>query len=301
MPEGLLALHVGGTTLRGAALDRHGEPLAGSLRSYPLPAQASREETLALFYQAIQDLLYVVRAAGLTPIALGAGFPGPFDFERGQSLMSDRLAAIRGLPLEPLLSGAAGGIPVRFLHESSACLLGEYHGGAAMAARSPALLLLGSGLDLAYMRSGRVCVSPDQRPRLALWQQPFQMGTAEDYVSRRAIRERFAFYSGLAEPPDVQGIALLARAGDLNAIQTFQETGDLLAQLLAPVLSGLDCDLLVLGGPIARSADLFIAPLRKGLAVPVTVASHLDDAALRGAGHYCLWPAEESLLILERD
>lgn len=300
MPEGLLALDVGGTSLKAAALDGCCRPLHGSLRSYPLPQAASREEVLGLFYEAIQDLRLTASGAGMRPLALGAGFPGPFDFAQGMSLMSHKLPAIRGLPLGPLLSGAAGGLPVRFLHDSTAYMLGEYHGGAAAGARSPACLMLGTGLGFAYMRAGRVCVGADQRPHAVLWNQPFLDGTAEDYVSRRAIRERFSFYSGLAEPPDVRGIAMLAQAGDENAIQTFHDVAGFLVRLLGPLLAALGCDRLILGGQIARSAELFIDALRQGLPVPVAVAVHLDDAALRGAGHYCLLPVGRSTLTLER-
>ena len=294
MAEGYLALDVGGSSLKAAALDAACQPLPGSVRQYALPQPASREEILGLFYRALQEARHSAQAAGISPAALGAGFPGPFDFDKGLSLMSHKLPAIKGLPLRELLSGAAGGLPVHFLHDSTAYMLGEAHQGAAAGALSPACLMLGTGLGFAHMLKGRVCVGEDRRPHAVLWRLPFLDGTAEDYVSRAAIRQRYGALSGMTEPPDVEAIALLARQGDEAAISCFDKTARLLAQLLRPLLDSLGCDLLVLGGQIARSADLFIDHLRQGLSLPVLQAAHFDDAALRGAGHYCLQPGEGS-------
>lgn len=300
MPDAILALDVGGTSLKAAALDRHCRPLPGSLAEYPIPARANRERVLGLFEQAIKGARRAADKAGLQPFALGAGFPGPFDFSAGVSLMAHKLPSIQNLPLIPLLEEMAGGIPVRLLHDSTAYLLGEAFSGAAKGAVSPACLMLGTGLGFAHMQEGKVCLGPDFRPQVLLWNMPFQGVKAEDCISRQSIRERYQKHSGQGEAPDVQQIAALAMAGDRAAQASFEETAQLLVQLLAPLLVDLGCDLLVLGGQIARSAGLFIRILRQGLPVPVAVARHLDDAPLRGAGHYCLMPQQDILHIFPR-
>jgi glucokinase len=214
--------------------------------------------------------------------------------------MTHKMQAIQGVPLTPVLQKALGEIQVCYLHDSTAYLIGEAASGAARSAASPACVMLGTGFGFAYMRKGRVRVGYDQRPHVILWNAPFKDGIVEDYVSRRAIRERFAKAAGVSTPPDVKEIAELAMKGNAAAHQTFLETGDMLAGILRPVLINLDCDLLVIGGQIARSAELFLHTVRAGLHIPVRVAEHLDDAALIGAARYCAMRKEACVEEAER-
>ncbi len=292
MPDCVLALDVGGTSVKLALADTGGLPIRGTVGQLDFDAGGTKEEILAAFRQAALEGRRMAETAGLTLLGLGVAFPGPFDFDLGMSRMAHKMPAIKDVPLTPVFQGAAGELPVRYLHDSTAYLLGEASSGAAAGASSPALTMLGTGFGFAYMRDGRVRVTRSQRPHIALWNAPFLSGTVEDYVSRRAIRARYAALAGAENPPDVLDIACKARAGEVAAIDTFYQAGQLLASILRPVLQALACDILVVGGQIARSADLFLRAVESGLDIPVRVARHLDDAALRGAARYCALPKE---------
>ena len=126
------------------------------------------------------------------------------------------------------------------------------------------------------MRGGRVCVNAQRGPAFSLWNMPYEGGIAEDYVSTRAIQGAY----GEALP--VKTIADRARQGDARAAQAFAGAGFHLSALLGALIPRLGCDGFVLGGQIAKSADLFGLQLD----VPWRVSQHLDDAALRGASAY---------------
>ncbi len=300
MPDCVLALDVGGTSVKLALTGGDGQPLSGTTGQLDFQSDGTQDEILNAFRAAASSGLRMAGEYGCTLSGCGIAFPGPFDFMEGISHMDHKMLAIKDVPLTPVFAHVLGDIPIRYLHDSSAYLLGEALSGAAKDAASPACVMLGTGLGFAYMHNGRVRVGHDQRPHAVLWNAPYQNGTAEDYVSRRAIRERFAKTAGLIKPPDVKEIAGLALKGDRAAIDTFRETGELLACILRPWLKHLNCDLLIIGGQIARSAELFIHTVQAGLPLPVRAAMHLNDAALRGAARYCVLPHGKLVEEVER-
>lgn len=300
MHDCMLALDVGGTSVKLALIDGSGRPLSGTTGQMAFRSDGTSAEILGAFSQAASSGTHLAAAAGYVISGCGIAFPGPFDYDLGISHMTHKMQAIAGIPLTPVLMDVLGDIPVRYLHDSTAYLIGEAVCGAASGAVSPACVMLGTGFGFTYMKNGRVRVGYDQRPHVILWNAPYKDGIVEDYVSRRAIRERFAKAAGADVPPDVKEIAALAQKGDAAAITTFHETGELLADILRPVLSALDCDILVIGGQIARSAELFLQQVMERLHIPVRVAMHLDDAALIGAARYCVLQKESCVEEAER-
>ncbi len=295
MPDCMLALDVGGTSIKLALIDSCGLPLRGTTGQMDFRSDGTSAEILDAFSRAASFGLQRAKETGYAISGCGIAFPGPFDYDLGISRMTHKMQAIAGIPLTPVLKNVLGDMPVRYLHDSTAYLIGEAACGAASNAVSPACVMLGTGFGFAYMRNGRVRVGYDQRPHVILWNAPFKDGIVEDYVSRRAIRERFAKAAGSEVPPDVKEIAAMAFKGSEAALDTFRVTGELLADILRPVLVSLDCDLLAIGGQIARSAELYLHTVQAGLHIPVRVAEHLDDAALIGAARYCARDKEASV------
>ena len=265
----MLVLDVGGTFVKYALTDDAGCLLGQTVGQTPSDAQGSYEAFLAVLtriIEAAQAQQHVERACVCTP--------GPFDFEAGISLMRHKFPALYGKPLRAPFERA--GIDVSFLHDSTAFMLGESRDGEAKGMTSPCCVMLGTGLGFAFMREGRVCVNEKRGPAFSLWNMPYRGGIAEDFVSTRAIQAAY----GEALP--VKAIADRARQGDARAAQAFAGAGFHLSALLGALIPRLGCDGFVLGGQIAKSADLF--GLR--LDVPWRVSQHLDDAALRGASAY---------------
>ncbi len=273
------------------------EPLTGSVTQVPVDSQGSAEEILAALDTALARGMASAKALGVTVSRVGISIPGPFDYLAGVSHMKHKFAAIEGISLLPRVRAAVGGAPAAFLHDSTSFMLGEGWFGAAKGALRPVGVMLGTGFGFAVMQGSKVCVNETQTPALSLWARPLRDGTTEDYVSRRAIRARYAARRPDAGSPDVREIAESARGGDLGALETMRETGELLAEVLSPHLAALRCDRVVLGGQIARSADLLLPGFMARAGVDVRVAAHLDDAALRGAAYYA--GADRLSLVME--
>ena len=212
--------------------------------------------------------------------------PGPFDYDTGVSLMRHKFASLYGLSLRTPFEER--GLPVSFLHDSTAFMLGEYGEGSLKNAKNACCVMLGTGLGFAWEKDGRVCVNEEQSPALSLWDMPFRAGIAEDYVSARAIQQ----YFGKALP--VRDIAEMARGGNEYAAAAFLAAGEQLSLILGEVLSRLGCEKFALGGQIAKSADL----LHLKLPVPWAVTAHPEDAALMGACRYAALGRESCVQVI---
>ena len=272
MCEVILALDCGGSSIKAAVIC---EKDILETRLFAFPGD-SREDLLGAF----RDAAAWGKTFGASRI--GAACPGPFDFKEGASRMVHKWQSIKDVPLAPVLNEVLPDAPVRFLHDSTAYILGEAWNGAAESMLSPAGVMLGTGFGYALMQDRRVLINPTGGPAVSMWNRPFKGGIVEDSVSTRAIRKRYTDLTG--KEIEVREIADLSHAGDETALRVFRETGELLGEILSEYLPDW-ADGVVLGGRIALSADLFL-PYAK-LPVPIIPASHVDDAALRGIAAYC--------------
>lgn len=275
MREIILALDAGGTSIKAGVL--RGEEIVAE-RSFAFAGE-EREQMLSVFRQAL------AWGRDFGPACLGVACPGPFDFARGVSHMRHKWRGLMDVPLPPVFQRELPGVPLRFLHDSTAFLLGEAWQGAARGMENPAGVMLGTGFGFAVMEKRRVLVDAKGAPALVLWNAPFRDGTVEDYVSRRALRDAYG-----PQAPDVRELAERARGGDARAREIFRRMGECLGEVLTRYLPA-GTDGVVLGGQIARSAELFLPWAR--MPVSVTVARHIGSAALRGAAVYCREEAHE--------
>jgi glucokinase len=117
----------------------------------------------------------------------------------------------------------------------------------------------------------------------------FRGAPVEDIISSRGLLNRYAPPS--AEAVEVEDVAARAEAGETAARRAFDELGQALGEFLRPWLRAFEPGCLVVGGSIARSWELIRSGLVSELGPvetlgTVTVAEHVDDAALLGAARY---------------
>ena len=278
----LLVLDVGGTFIKYGLADERGTLIQSTVRQTPSHA----EEDAGAFFGALKEIL-----SSRSPDTEKAcvSIAGPFDFDSGVSLMRHKFLSLYGQSLRPPFEEC--GLPVSFLHDSTAFMLGEYHFGFLQGAKNACCVMLGTGLGFAWVKDGRVCVNEAQTPSFTLWNAPYRDGIAEDYVSTRAIQRSF----GRALP--VKQIAQAAREGDMQAKEAFRAAGRELSRMMAGVIGKLGCERFALGGQISKSADL----LELNLPVPWAATAHPDDAALMGAGRYAALGREKCVQTVRVD
>lgn len=318
----VLALDVGGTAIKSAVVLPDGS-LLGAPERHEIDSRAPVDEVLEQFAFALRRLLD--RAKGFRLLGVGVAMPGPFDYERGVSLMRGlgKFNAIAGIPLlDELIKRVPelANLPWRWINDASAFALGELRYGAARGAGRAMFLTLGTGCGSAFAVGGQLVtdgpgVPPNgyvypleyhdrriddllsQRGVMRLWHDTAAAGGDEaPTVATEARHAGAAAHADVEEAPaetvtapdDPEAIAALALAGNARAKTTYRRFGELLATSLAPVFATYRPDLVVLGGQISRSFDLFADAAREAGAPPLTVADELESAALKGAASLVL-------------
>ena len=287
--ERVPALEVGGTHVSAALIDTADWAIVpDTLSRRSLDGQASAQELLAEFVGAAETLSTGVDARW------GVAMPGPFDYDGGIALFEDvgKFDSLRGVDVRAALCAGITPQPqsVRFLNDADAFLLGEWLHGAATGYRRCAAVTLGTGVGSGFLADGEIVgTGPDVPPggrahRLLIHGRPL-----EDVVSRRAIRAAYAAAEGDAEA-DVREIADRARGGDAAARTVIDTAMRQLGTALAPYLHRFGAEVVVIGGSMSASWDLFgpafVARLRDPIAV--VVAEDREHAPLLGAARYAL-------------
>jgi glucokinase len=227
------------------------------------------------------------KAVGGKPSGIGAtlAVPGPFDFEAGVSLMRHKLQYLYGIDLRQALASRIGCNPaqVRFLNDADAYLLGEVGAGAAKGFARAVGLTLGTGIGSAFAVDGRLVTTGPGVPKDGeIWNVPYENGIVEDFVSTRAIAGNYGRRTG--KTISVAEIADLV-PNDSDAKEVFADFGHQLGQVIGSLLADFRADVVVLGGGISRSADLFLPITRAEIPnrkLQIRVSELLDRAPLVG-------------------
>jgi glucokinase len=278
----VLVYDVGGSHISAAVFDRDGCTVQGVVtEGHP------SEQSIDSFLNVLHSL--GTRAAqGQADIqGVSIAMPGPFDYERGVSWMQHKLPYLYGFDLRKALAERFG-VPefqVRFLNDAAAYLLGEIAAGSARGVERVVGITLGTGIGSAFAVQGHVIREGTGVPFGGeIWNFPYQDGILEDQISTRAIRQSYQLRTG----EDFEVAAIAAAAGqDAVAAEVFSDFGRTLGTALRSVLAAFGPQVIVLGGGISRSAQLFLQAAQTELDSPrieLRVSSLGEIAPLVGAG-----------------
>lgn len=250
-------------------------------------------------FEGFADLLYRLgseAANGETDLA-GASLavPGPFDLAAGVSHMEHKLTYLKGKNLRNALAERFGWTPdrLRFLNDAAAYVLGEVGAGSLKGAHRAVGLTLGTGVGCAFVVEGHAVVTgPGVPPGGEIWDYPYAGGIVEDLISTRRIKADYAALAGTER--EVADIAASA-SSDANARRVFEDFGLRLGEVLRNVIAPFQPQMVMIGGGISRSSQLFLPFTEEhlhGLSFRVVTSALLDRAPLAGAGQF--W-REESM------
>jgi len=278
----VLAFDVGGSHVAAAVCSAPDFRL-GMVASAPHPATHTSDAFLDLLY----DLGMKARAGHDGNMEAMLAVPGPFDLQAGVSLMRHKLPYLYGVDLRQALA-ARFGLPaaqVRFLNDADAYLLGEIGAGAARGFHRAVGLTLGTGIGSAFGVDGHlVTEGPGVPAGGEIWNLPYRGGIVEDFVSSRAIVGNYERCTGKRR--EVVDLAT-AIPGDPAAREAFIEFGQHLGEVIRTLLAEFHADVIVLGGGISRSANLFLPAVQAQIGdspIQLRVSELKDKAALVGCG-----------------
>lgn len=296
-----IGIDIGGTNLRFALVADDGSILHRERQLTNI--QLGRAEFLRRLSGGIATMQGWAANHGIAVQAIGAGVPGLIDMQ-GNVLSSVNLGPIEGLNLRDALSRASG-LPVVVANDANASAWGEKRYGAGRPYATVLMLTLGTGVGSGLILDGKlwtgidgvagefghVTVEPEGTPCRC-----GNRGCLEQYASAGALMaaaSKELSDGRRGEVDSAEELATAARGGDPFAITLFERAGRYLGIGLAGAVNLLNLEAIVLGGGVAASFDLLIAPLRRELnsrafavnaaRVRIVRGQLGDDAGLLGA------------------
>lgn len=283
----VVALDVGGTSIKAAVVDGSGLVLRHTVR--PTPVGDGPDAVVSAIASAARELV------GPAVAAIGVVLPGLIDAEAGIAGYAANLGW-RDVPLRDMLTSRLR-LPVAIDNDVRAAGLAEQCLGRARGVTDFMVVVIGTGIAAAPISAGRpvlgagglagemghLPVRPDGEPCAC-----GQRGCTEVYASAAGIARRYAARTGVARTAE----QIAARLGsDPDAAQVWAEAADALGLALASCTLLLDPSLFVLAGGLARAGELLGEPVAAALrdrlawrpAPAVAISPLAERAGLFGA------------------
>src|SRR5271166_5849734 len=265
-----LTLDIGGTKIAAGLVDPSGALVHTATRL--TPKNQGAEQVWAVIQRMIAE---AIQAAGGAIRAVGIGSAGPIDLATG-TVNPINIPSWRDFPLRDRVAAAAPGVPVQLAGDGVCMALGEHWRGAGRGARFLLGMVVSTGVGGGLVLDGvpytgrtgnaghvgHVVVEQDGRPCACGGR-----GCVETVAAGPSL-VRWARANGWAAPPGAgaRDLAAAAAAGDPLAVRAFRRGATALAAMIASVGAVCDLDLVVIGGGVAKSADLLFDPVRAALA-----------------------------------
>lgn len=187
--------------------------------------------------------------------------PDPFDYELGVGRFQnvDKFDALNGVDVRAQLLARISARPreVSFCNDADAFTLGEWLCGAAVGAHRVVGVTLGSGVGTGWIDAGRI-VDPGTPAGGRARVLRCDGLPLEETMSRQAIKQAYRALAGDERVDvDVDDIALRARDGESTARTVLAHAVRTLGRALGGCLRAFAPELIVIGGSMAGSWDLF--------------------------------------------
>ncbi len=314
MEELILAVDLGGTNVRVAAVNRKGRILHKF--SFPTEASRGREEVVEDILSKIQEFLGRFPGEEFEVIGGGFGIPGAIELDRGVVSQSPNLPGWEGFDIRSRLNEGLR-LPIFIENDANAFSLGEGWLGAARGTRDFCCLTLGTGVGGGIVLNGDIWHGAEGKAGeighmvIDVNGPPCQCGSRgclEVLASGSAVR-RMAIEAirrnqetdlvercgGEIEAITSKTVYESAIGGDSLSRVIFGRMGMYLGVGLANLVNLLNVKLMVIGGRVSEAWDLFIEPARweiekralgsMGKGVRVERARWGDDAGMLGAAY----------------
>lgn len=277
----VLGIDIGGSHITTALVDLDTRMiLSDSFRRAFVDSQKETEEIIDKWCQTINDSF---NSLDVTTKKIGIAMPGPFDYEKGISLIQDqpKFRAFYQLNIKEALAERLG-VPadhIRFINDAAGFLQGEVFSGAARNYNRVLGLTLGTGLGAAFHEKG---LTKDA----ALWNAPFKDGIAEDYLSTRWFVARYQELTGNS----IEGVKELLQlpGAERYSGRIFSEFSKNLSDFITPLIQEHEIEAVVIGGNISNAAHLFLPEVEqllqdKGIQPQIKITCLKENASLIGA------------------
>ncbi|MET1053424.1 MAG: copper homeostasis protein CutC [Mycetocola sp.] len=262
----VIALDIGGTTLKGAIVDASGRTIATRTAGVGRTGDETIEHVIAL----LTGLRDHARGTGHAVVGVGVVTPGMVDAENGIVRFASSLDWTN-VPLGPIVSAELG-VPVELGHDVRASGLAESLLGASAGVDNAVLVAIGTGVAASVLSDGHPVVGAITTAG-ELGHIPVipdgelcscgQHGCLEVYLSGAGLARRYAALGGTG---GLDAAAVAGRLGsDPIADRVWADGVRAFALGLTTVTLLIDPAVVVLAGGVSRAGSTLLDPLRAEL------------------------------------
>ncbi|PQZ98183.1 sugar kinase [Arthrobacter sp. MYb224] len=270
MSEHFLLFDVGGTDIKAALADEHGQFL--HVLREPTIVAGAELAAATLMRQLVELAARLRKLSGQTPLAAGLVVCGLVDAEHGIGIFSANLGWRRA-PLRQMAEQALG-LPVGFGHDVTLAARAELEFGSGAAdpdlKRSTVVMIIGTGISSALLVDGRIVSSGGYAGELGHAQVPGGLdckcgntGCLETLGSAGAIASRYEQRTG--RRGGAKEVFEARKAGDSAAAQVIADAIEALSFTLAQQCASIAPEGIVIGGGLAQAGDRFFEELQVAL------------------------------------
>lgn len=285
MSDYLLGVDVGGTKIAVGAMDFDGQLLQSS--SIPSAADSSQE----LWDRLEVEIKELISATDGTLSGIGIGSAGPINVDSG-TVSPVNIPVWRDFPLVDCLKSSFDCQRVAMHGDVIALTNAEYRFGAGKGASSMIGMVVSTGIGGGLVIDGELVVGETGNAgyfghsTIVLDGELCpcgRRGCVEVYASGPHMVRQAKENGWQSASDDFVDLAESARAGDSIALKAISDGADALAVGIVNVAATVDVGLVVLGGGVARSGDIYWGPLREAVARRAEGISFLSGLEIRPA------------------
>ncbi len=236
--QAAIGIDLGGTNLKGAAVDADGGLLAQ--HAIPTDLPGGPEAVVAGMVDLADGLLNRLSVSRQALVGLGVGSPGPLSIREGRIIDAANLPGWKDVPLRELLRSKLGA-PVVLENDGNAAAYGEFWAGAGRGGADLVMLTLGTGVGAGVIIDGAVLhghfenaaelghtvVAVDGLPCAC-----GQRGCLEQYCSAAGMARRVCSAIDDGEPCALSEVAGSGRTIDAAQVAQAARSGDRLCSRL---------------------------------------------------------------------
>ncbi|MBU3114762.1 ROK family protein [Clostridium lacusfryxellense] len=315
MDKCYIGIDLGGTNIKGSIFNEKFNVIYEQRLS--TEADKGSEHVLNRIYKLVSSMIY---NAGLTVediTCMGIGVPGLLNINEGVSMFSPNFSGWKNVPVVNWFEQKLH-IPVFIDNDVRVNLYGEWYLGAGKGSKNIVLLTLGTGLGSGIVMDGRVLYgatgSAGEIGHMNMYREgrPCKCGSSGclgRYVSALGLlvtlkkKIESGHYSIICEWVHGNLSEITAKMvseaydlGDMIAIETLHETGEILGFGLVNVINLYNPEIIIIGGGMAAAGERLLENTRKtinshALKIPnekciITTALLGDAAGMVGAAIY---------------
>ncbi|MGF7230422.1 ROK family protein [Arachidicoccus sp.] len=269
----VVGIDIGGSHITAAIIDLNNRLMVGDLLiRRKVDCHAPAEEIITIWIDTIKELLSNFNEK---VFRIGFAMPGPFLYDAGISKIRgfDKYEALYDLNIRNIIAERLGlqASDILFRNDAEAFLDGEIFCGAAKGCRDVIGITLGTGLGSAVSHH---CLTKDAELSVL----DFNGEIIEESVSTRGLLRNYFNLTGkmLKDAKDVANLFL----SDDNAVKSFEKFGDDLAWFLRKFIQQENPEILVIGGNIIQSWDLFMDRVLQNLTTVLSQVPRIVKASL---------------------